>query len=295
MLRHTFERNSKILHFLKKLDTLAKCATVKCGLYKVSNITTEYVKMRDDKHKCSIWSSCVLDTGDILIADRMNQKIKLVDNWNYKVKDSLQMSCKFSSVCKISSSEAAVCMENETVQFVVTENRLTKTRSLTFDHDCRGLAVLDGQLVIGNDSDQVYIYAMNGDCLKVIKTEKNGNKLFERVRELCVNDDGKMIHIADEFRGIITIDRDGNVLWKYTGQKLKSPWGICTDGHGQVIVSDFSSHNVVQLTPDGKFLGKIISDEYILQNPRAVCFDTINCKLVAECGDELHFIKLNAA
>jgi hypothetical protein len=286
--RFIMESNSEILHFLKKLNTLAKCATMTNELYKVSNRTTVNVKMIDDKNDFSIWSSCLLDTGDILIADRLNEKIKLIDNGNYKVKDSLEMSGRPLSVCKISNSEAAVSLGNKTVQFVATENHLTKTRSLTFDHYCRGLAVLDGQLVIGNDSDQVYIYTMNGECLKVINTEKTGSKLFRHVRELCVSDDREMIHVADDYQGVITIDRDDTVLWKYNGQDLKSPWGICTDDTGNVIVSGLSSHNVVQLSPDGKLLGKIISDENNLQEPRAVCFDKKNCKLIAAVGNELH-------
>ncbi|XP_060606688.1 E3 ubiquitin-protein ligase TRIM71-like [Ruditapes philippinarum] len=288
-LRLTLERNLEISHFLKKLDMLAKCATMKHELYKISNRTTVNVKMIDDELECSIWSSCVLDKGNILITDLSNTNLKLVDSGNFKVKDSLEMSGSPSSVCKISNSEAAVSLSIiKTVQFVATENHLTKTRSLKFDHECRGLAVIDGRLVIGNDNDQVYIYTMNRQCLKVIKTEKTGNKMFGRVRELCVSDDGKMIHIVDAHRGVITIDRDGTVLWKYNGQELKSPWGICTDGTGNVIVSGFSSHNVVQLSPDGKLLGKIISDEYKLKNPRAVCFDRKKCKLIAAVGNELH-------
>ena len=248
--------------------------------------------MTDDKFNCHICSSCVLDSGDILLADYRNQSIKLVDNGTYSIKESLQMPAGPYSVCKVSNTEAAVSLANKTVQFVSTKNQLTQTRVLTFDHECRGIAVLDGQLIMGNGGDKIYMYTTKGDRLKIIENDKTGQKIFRYVRNLCVSDDRKIIHIVDREKGVITIDRNGSVIWKYVSQNLDSPWGVCTDSRCNVFVSGESSENVVQLGPDGILLGEIVSRVYSLRRPRAVCFDNVQRKLIVAYRNEIHVFNL---
>ncbi|XP_060606687.1 uncharacterized protein LOC132758984 [Ruditapes philippinarum] len=289
----TFERNLEIFHFLKNIDSLAHFASMKHKIYKTCNRTTMNINIVGDKKICNIWSCCLLDSGDILFADFENKNIKLADHENYLIKDSLDMSVSPNSVSRLSNVEAAVSLHNSTVQIVSTRSHLTKTRLLTFKHMCRGLAVLDGKLVMGNDGDKVYIYTMNGECLKVIETDQTGHKLFRYIRELCVSDDGKMIHVIDKFRGVITIDIGGTLLWQYDNKELINPWGVCTDGTGHVIVSGNSSDNVVYLGPDGKLLGEIVSNVHNLKSLRAICFDRKHWKLIiAGESNELHVFEV---
>ncbi|XP_053383611.1 E3 ubiquitin-protein ligase TRIM56-like [Mercenaria mercenaria] len=284
----SFERNSKILHFLQNHESLAKKPVpMKRGLHEVQRKQSYNVKLNDDVSTCNIWSSCVLDSGDILLADCRNKKIKLFDCETYKVRNSVKMSAAPRSVCNISRAEAAVSLSNKTVQFLSTKNELVPTRSLKFDHDCRGIAVMDGQLVISENDNKAYFYTMNGSRLNIIQKDTTGNYIFTHIREIFVSDDGKMIHVVDSDRGMVTVDRDGNVIWRYSGQELKSAWGVCTDGNCNVFVSGESSKNVVQLGPDGKLLGEVVTKAHGLECPQTVCFDAKRCKLFVSDGNEL--------
>ncbi|XP_053383729.1 uncharacterized protein LOC128549959 [Mercenaria mercenaria] len=283
-----FERNSEILHFLQNHESLAKKPLLmKHGLYEVQSKQSYNVTLNDDVNTCYIRSSCILHSGDILLADNNNMNIKLVDCETYKVRNSMKMSANPRSICKISSVEAAVTLEIKTVQFVSTKNELVPTRSLKFDHDCRGIAVMDGQLVICENGNVAYIYTMNGSRLNIMQKDTTGNDIFSHIREVCVSDNGRTIHVVDSDRGPVTIDRDGNVVWRFCGQELKSAWGVCTDGNCNVFVSGASSKNVVQLGPDGKLLGEVVTKAHGLECPHAVCFDAKRCKLFVSDGNEL--------
>ncbi|XP_045175675.2 uncharacterized protein LOC123536523 [Mercenaria mercenaria] len=278
-----FERNSEILHFLQNYESLAKKPVpIKHGLYEVQSKQSYNVKLNDDVRTCNIWSSCILDSGDILLADYNNQAIKLADCETYKVRSSMKCTSP-RSVCKISSVEAAVSVGNRTVQFVSTSNQLVPTRLLKVDCDFRGIAVMGSQLVISEEGKKVYIYTTNGELLKIIENDQSGSSIFSCIREISVSDDGKMIHVVDAYRGLVTVDRDGNVIWRYSGQELVGAWGVCTDGNGNVFASGLSSGNVVQLGPDGTFLGKVIG----LNSPQAVSFARKICKLLVVKGNEL--------
>ncbi|XP_053383614.1 uncharacterized protein LOC128549895 [Mercenaria mercenaria] len=287
-----FERNSEILHFLRNLESLAKKSLLmKHGLYEVQSKQSYNVKLNDDVSTCDIWSSCILDSGDILLADFDNKKIKLADCETYRVRDSMKMSTSPRSICRISSVEAAVSFYNKTVQFVSTKNELAPTRSLKFNYDCRGMVVIDGQLVICY-STTVYIYTINGELLRTIQKDRSGNNMFQNIREICLSDNGKTIYMADDTKGLVTIDIDGNVIWKYSGQELKSAWGVCTDGNGNVFVSGITSRNVVQLGYDGAFLGEVVSKAHGLNCPQAVSFDRKQRKLFVADSNELHVFRV---
>ncbi|XP_053383738.1 uncharacterized protein LOC128549963 [Mercenaria mercenaria] len=282
-----FERNSEILHFLQNYESLAKMPLpIKPGLYEVQSKQNYNVKLNDDISTSNIWSSCILDSGDILLADDNNKNIKLIDCESYKVRDSMKMSASLQSVCRISSVEAAVSLYNtnsNTAQFVSTKNKLAPTRSLKFDHGCRGIVVMDGQLVICH-STKAYIYTINGERLKTIEKDRSGNNMFCQIREICLSDNGKTIHMVDDTNGLITIDRDGNVIWKYSGQELMDAWGVCTDGNGNVFVSGGLSRNVIQLGPDGAFVGEVVSQANGLKCPSAVSFGRKKCSVIEQKG-----------
>lgn len=130
---------------------------------------------------------------------------------------------------------------NNTLQFVSTVNGFLPTRSLKFDHDCRGIAAIDCQILVCEYEPRAYIYTVDGKRLKTIEKDNVGEALFGRIREACISDDGKMLHLTDEVKGVLTTDSDGKVIWKYSDPELKDAWRICNDGGGSLLVSYINS------------------------------------------------------
>lgn len=284
-----FAKNKIMLNFLHDMKSLGKTRQLKRNnLYKIISEESFSVKLDSDPSDCNIWSSCILDSGDILLADYDNNNIKLLDGKTYKVRHSLKMSAAPRSVCRVGSKEAAVSLNNKTVQFVSTENELLPARSTNFDHDCRGIAAIDGQILVCEYGPKAYIYTKDGKRLKTLEKDNVGKALFGKIREVCMSDDGKKIQLVDQSKAVLTIDIDGNVIWKYCDPELKGAWGICTDGTGNLLASGKSSNNVIQIGLDGEKKGEVIPKSYGLKFPTAVCFDIENLKLIVACGNKVH-------
>ncbi|XP_053383612.1 uncharacterized protein LOC128549893 [Mercenaria mercenaria] len=284
-----FTKNLEIHYSLQQFKSLGcQSHQEKLGLYQVQSKKDYSVKLKDDGNSCDIWSSCMLDSGDMLLVDNRNSKIKLVECETYTVRNSLTMTEKPRSVCKVSSEEVAVSLNNR-IQFVSTVAQLRPTRTLMMDHNCRGIAVTDEKIVVCEQGKRVFVHTMDGTCLRTISSDRSGQVMFTCAREVSLGGgDGKMIHVTGYNQDLVTIDIDGNAIWKYSSNILKSGWGVCTDENGNVLVSGDESNNVVQLNSDGKCLGEVVSKSHALKNPRAICFDIKQSKLIVAAKDNIH-------
>lgn len=284
-----FIRNSKILTSLEKFTSLGHLQIPqKHNLYEPRGKFRYSVKQRDDSEDCDIWSSCLLDNGDILLSDCTNKKIKLVESKTYTVRESMLMPANPCSVCKVSATEAAVSLYNNTVEFVSIRDQLIRKRSLKFGHSCRGISVIGSNLVLCEFDSKVHVYKMNGERLRSVVKDESGNPIFKDIREISVSVDGKMIHIAGDNEFLKTIDKEGKVIWRCSSPALNDTWGVCTDGSGNVFVSGQKSQNVVQIGSDGQYVGEVIPASYGLKYPKAVCFDRKNSKLNVSSGNEIY-------
>ncbi|KAL4216600.1 Tripartite motif containing 42 [Mactra antiquata] len=257
----------------------------KQDLYRAVNKAEYNIKQSDDSDTCDIWSSCVTSNNDIVIADFNNNKIKLVNSKTYNKISSLLFDATPWSVCNISSTEVVVCLGNNTLQFVSTCNNLVVTRSLSMKHACRCITVSRDRMYIC-DNRSLYIYNMNGTLIKTIKEIKSGDKIFSSIRDITISDDHNMINIVDLFNGVIALDMNGKICWKFSGEVLRRARGVCTDGFGNVIVCGYVSHNVVLLGHTGDYMGEIVTKQDGVWCPRTVCFDQSKSKLYVGCDDD---------
>ncbi|KAL4216595.1 hypothetical protein ACF0H5_024318 [Mactra antiquata] len=257
----------------------------KQGLYKVVNKSRCNMVQSDDGDTCNILSSCVTNNGDIVLLDTNNDKIKLVDSKTYNIISSLLCDATPWSVCNVSSTEVVVCLLNNTIQFVSTCNNLVVTRSLSMKHACRCITVSKDRMYIC-DFTSLYIYNMNGTLIKTIKENKSGDKIFSEIWDITISDDHNMIHIVDCDKGVITLDMNGKICWKYSDKVLNGAHGVCTDGSGNVIVCGYNSHNVIMLGHNGDYKGEIVTQQDGVSYPHTVCFDVTQNKLYVGCKDD---------
>ncbi|KAL4216603.1 hypothetical protein ACF0H5_024326 [Mactra antiquata] len=257
----------------------------KQGLYKVVNKSRCNMVQSDDGDTCDILSSCVTNNGDIVLVDTYNYKIKLVDSKTYNIISSLLCDASPLSVCNVSSTEVAVCLDYNTIQFVSTCNNLVVTRSLSMKHKCRHITVSRDRMYIC-DLTSLYIYNMNGTLINTITENISGDKIFSNIWDITISDDHNMIHIVELYKGVITLDMNSKICWEFSGEVLDGARGVCTDGSGNVIVCGYNSHNVIMLGHNGDYKGEIVTQQDGVSYPRTVCFDVTQNKLYVGCKDD---------
>lgn len=284
-----FKGDTCIKSFIHRLSSLGSVRDHKTMVSTMKEQTTHDIKVDDDQDQCNIWGTCITSNGNILIADNANNKLKLLDKWTYKVLDYCGLTASPRSLCRLGGIEAAVSLSNKVIQFVRTDERLVTTKSLQMEHNCFGLALTNGHMYISDGSQKVYVYNMNGELQTTIFQDLAGETIFSESRDITVSDDGSKFHVADSRKGLITLNIEGTVVWRYAGSELKGAYGVCTDGDGNLFVTGILSHNVMHMGQHGEKMGEIINASNGIQSPISVCFDKNSSKvLVTKIGNYLY-------
>lgn len=288
----TFSRNLAIKSCFEQLSSLGNVSYItqqpreivsndsnKRRLYKVKESSTYNVNINSDCENCHIWGACVLDSGALLIADNWNKKLKLFDISKKAGISYCTLPASPLAVCNVSDVEAAASLCNTTIQFVSTcDQKLLLTRQLHIDHGCFGLAQAGDNLFLTDDNINLYVHTLNGELLRKINKDQSGQQIFSTTKHVAISSEG-LVHAVDYNNGLITLDAQGQVVWKYAGSDLKGGHGVCTDD-SYVFVCGHHSQNVLQLGLDGHKYGELVTKSHGLNYPRNVCFDKKRSRLI---------------
>ncbi|XP_053397409.1 uncharacterized protein LOC123551874 isoform X1 [Mercenaria mercenaria] len=250
-----FQPDVKINSFLKQLQTLGKISITSTKLKLKTTLYTKRaeneinVKLTTDRCRCYISGSCFISDGSLLLADSNNNRLKHVNISTATVKDHLDLDAVPNVVCQISDDEAAVSLSNNTIQFVSLVDKMATTRQLKLHHTCFGLAYMNGRLFISDFCSAVYIHDMTGTMLHKITADRSGNEMFSSSRHISLSTNRDRVYIADEDKGVITLDTQGNYVSTFTDPDVVYSWSVCTDGRGNIFISSAES-DIVQISEE---------------------------------------------
>ncbi|XP_052062277.1 uncharacterized protein LOC127702207 [Mytilus californianus] len=75
-------------------------------------------------------------------------------------------------------------------------------------------------------------------------------------------------------------DLFGSVIWIFNDDTMKYPFGITTDGNGNVYLTCNDSSNVIAISSDGKHHKEILNEDDGLRRPSGICYDKLNDRLL---------------
>ncbi|KAH3869812.1 hypothetical protein DPMN_032983 [Dreissena polymorpha] len=168
-----FQANTDIVQYLTKQSCLGR--TIKMNSDQVLTVKgkSEYnLKISSDtSHTCFFVGMCSLPSGHVILADRLNENVKLLDQ-HYNVSSHCEMSAAARDICKITSSEVAVSLCSGYVQFIsVKKGQLLKGREFKVPHEAIGIAHHKGALYV-TSGNALYHYTLTGTLIK---------KLYENI------------------------------------------------------------------------------------------------------------------
>lgn len=248
------------------------------SLLRIKGKTKCSVEVPSDRGKCQINSVCVLENNTVVLLDSNNAKLKRLDRSTYTVKDCCDIQGYPWQVCVVSRQEVAVsCGENKLIQFVSVGSKMHTTRQLHTDFSCNGLAYVDGKFYVSDENTSVYVYSDTGKRLQRFNQDLCGKSLFSEICCLSVSDDSSRIYVADWDKGLIILDSNGKPVGEHSEQQLDGAHSVCLFKDNTVLVSGWSSKNVLQFTANGKLIGELLKSE---SHCRVVCWDEWNTKLI---------------
>ncbi|KAH3895939.1 hypothetical protein DPMN_020108 [Dreissena polymorpha] len=143
----------------------------------VQSITKHNVRIPSDKDVCIMRGICVLPDGQVLIVDRNNNNIKLL-NQQYQVVSHWDVNARPVDICLITPSEVAVAVNTSKiheVQFItVNQGKLDPGRKFQLQHTCRGIAHHQDDLYICSRT-ALYKYTLSGKQLCRLYQDRSGD------------------------------------------------------------------------------------------------------------------------
>ncbi|XP_061167689.1 tripartite motif-containing protein 2-like [Saccostrea echinata] len=163
-----------------------------------------------------------------------------------------------------------ITQDNKITEFIKTED--WKPLSIHSSH-------INGDLLVGMSRGievKVTRYNKTGKELQNIQRDNKGKELYRKPHYITENINGD-ICTSDYWKGVVVVNKSGQHRFSYTGQESGfSPYGICTDVLGHILVCDRHSTTIHLLNQDSQFLSLLLTKQQEVDYPCSVCVDDEN-------------------
>lgn len=258
------------------------------------------VKVPDDNDKVQCWVTgiSVFPSGEVIMVDMANRKIKLFSkDFEFLSQIKLETIPQDISISPVNACNAYFTkpFSKEGIQKVtLSDGKLTLKESFWTNGTNRGIActkagiftsVQDGRY---HDLDinhfKIDLLDYEGKVLQSVSTDSNGSRLFKLPLYFTVNSTGKQVIVADcikHLSNVVSVDMSGKIRFKYDSinNNLVTPRGLTIDDDDNIYVTEWERHNVFILSPAGKRLQVLFTNEELreegldgLQKPYQLCY-----------------------
>ncbi|XP_052260019.1 uncharacterized protein LOC127864423 isoform X2 [Dreissena polymorpha] len=240
-LKESMKAHTDIEQYLSKLSGLMRVVGPNY-VFTVQGKSRHTVRIPSDSESCSITAICVLPDGQVLLADRNNKKVKLL-NQQYHAVSHLDVRAKSQDICQITPSEVAVAVTYRNI------------------HEVQFITVIQGQLTLGK------MFQLQHGCT---------------VDKCAVSPTGDRLYITSYRQNkLLTLARDGTLLATYTDPALDGPYGLHVTPAGQVLVCGWGSNTVLQVDSEGKSkLATLATQEDGVSYPWSVCYSSTTSSII---------------
>ncbi|XP_052262611.1 uncharacterized protein LOC127866221 [Dreissena polymorpha] len=280
-LKESMKAHTDIEQYLSKLSGLVRVVGPNY-MFTVQGKSEHTVRIPSDSESCSITAICVLPDGQVLLADRNNKKVKLL-NQQYHAVSHLDVRAESQDICQITPSEVAVAVTYRNiheVQFItVIQGQLTLGRKLKLQHGCSGIACHQGELFICSGT-ALYKYTLYGKQLCRLYEDRSSDYTVDKC---AVSPTGDRLYITSGWlqHKLLTLARDGTLLATYTDPALEGPSGLHVTPAGQVLVCGYHSDTVQQLGWEGESkLATLATKEDGVWGPESVCYSSTTSSII---------------
>ena len=237
------------------------------------------LQTREDQDEVLITSICTLNSGNLATLDRSNNKL-LLARPDGAVLIQYIFSNQIWDMALIDQSMAAVTVpDHEKIIIVrIRDSAIVAERLIKANNVCYGVCSIDGYLVITVKGGYVKIISKAGETMATVRHNHHGDILFQDPRYVATNRDQNELYVTDYDLHTVTALRlsgikvDPRPKFVFYNNELRSPTGICLDSQGNIYVCGCSTHNVLQLSPDGLLIQILVSG---IVNPQTVALATL--------------------
>ena len=252
------------------------------------------VKLQSDAKDTWIFGSTFLSSGELILCDRSNYKLKLLDK-RLQMKESIDVPAEPWDVAPVNQQQVIVTFpHNKYSQFIQVTPSLALGHKVDLGMKCCGVTVSRESIYISlADSEEckIGIYDLTGKQKLMIGPYscEDGKLLFKQPYYIDVwNDEKIFVSDVDDKSSTSTVyclESNGNVLYSLSNPSFKRCQGISVDENENLLVCDWYSHKVFLITKDGKEVREFLTEKDGLYQPLTTSFRRSDGTLVVTCLD----------
>ncbi|XP_052762617.1 uncharacterized protein LOC128205181 [Mya arenaria] len=279
-----FIPDSRLAGWLKSLTLLGTFESENKA-YIGEFLKTVNIQMLSDMRDSDIFGCDFFKDGSLVLSDWDNKNVKLLDE-NFDIDDYITVDGNPNDVCVLNPDDIAVTMPiQKTIQFIQVKPKMALKHTIKTDDSCRGLASHNGRLFVvcggfkGEKEGKVVVFSLTGDHIRTIERNNSGQRIFACPIAVCVSSDGKLIHVTDGQRGVVTLTQENDVVSVVSDRETKWPCGICMDKHDNALICNGQSNTVIQVSGINK-IATVIQKGDKIKKPHSICCDPATMKMV---------------
>ena len=236
------------------------------------------IKVQSDFNDAWISGSAFLPSGELILCDHINKKLKLLDK-NLQMKESIDLPEKPWDVAPVNQHQVIVTFPfQQYLQFIQVTPSLALGRTVDLGIQCKGVTVSRESIYIsfsGSGEDKIGIYDLTGKKKRIIGlyNDKDGKVLIHWLYYIAVSNDEKLfVSGGTSIPTVYCLESSGNVLYTVSNPLFKDCRGISVDDYENLLVCDWYSHKVFLITKDGKEVREFLTEKDGVRRPRTVSF-----------------------
>ena len=204
--------------------------------------TVKDVWLKDELCVPLITGMCMLDSGQIVMCDNANAKLKFLTSNATNVKYDIKCETAPFDVARLEDERVVVTMpESGRLQFVIVKPGAKLDNTITVSGKCYGIDIHEKNIYVCMLEKGVNILSDTGIPQKTIPYESVGVPKY-----ICVSsDDSKMCYCggsdSDAFVSFVT--REGHGLIKFT-DGIQSPAGLSLDKDDNILLLDSGANKI---------------------------------------------------
>ena len=239
------------------------------------------VKLQSDANDVWISGSTFLSSGELILCDYNNDKLKLLDK-SLQMKESIDVPAEPWDIAPVNQQQVIVTFPfKQYLQFIQVTPSLALGHKVNLWMKCCGVTVSRENIYISfADSGEckIGIYDLTGKQKLTIGPYScnDGKLMFKKPYYIDVlNDEKIFVSDVDDKSNTSTVyclESNGNVLSTISNPSFKRCLGISVDGNENLLLCDWESHNVFLITRDGKEVREFLTEKDGLYEPLTTSF-----------------------
>ena len=242
------------------------------------------IRVQDDAHTPRITGCTFMPTGQLVIADTANRRIKLL-NSSFQIQSFLNLKYKPLDISAVDDSKVVVSYPvKKRLQIVQVLPSFQDHSTISVDKKCRSVTVVSDCVFVScctiteNEDGEIQMYDLKGNLIKRVGVKLN----FIRP-EYFAESKEKMFVIDNATATLTCFTFDGKIVYQYRDDFLSWSRGLYVDAEDNAFICDKNGNKIRVVTARGERNKALLTYKDRISNPCSISYREFDGTLAVGC------------